>query len=418
MNTERSLEKNLDIIVFGATSFVGKLVCEYLVRNYGVNGEGGAITVERTTWGIAGRSESKLAELRRFLGSKHLPIIVADAASEPDLHAMCTQSRVIVSTVGPYALYGTPLVKVCAETGTDYCDLTGEPQWIRQMIRTYESVARSTGARIVHSCGFDSIPSDMGAWFLQQHSIREHGETCAEVCMRVQSSKGGVSGGTIASLLNLWKEEAKDAELQKIMADPYSSCPEDTIRNGEQRSIKRAEKDAYVKAWIGPFPMAPINERMVLRSNAIAPYHEDFRYNEAVTTGPGLSGAFGAKALAAAGPIGKFVLRYQALIRFLENNVLPKPGEGPSEKEQAEGCFDLRFFGTTSSGKKATVKVTGQGDPGYASTAKMLSQAAVSLALDVPKTDKAGGFWTTATVFDERFIERLERYAEIKFDLQ
>lgn len=390
-------------------------MCQYLLTQYGVNGEGGVCTQERVIWGIGGRSESKLDELKRYLGAEGLRVAVADAASEADLHCMCAQSRVIISTVGPYALYGSPLVKVCVETGTDYCDLTGEPQWIREMIKRYESAAINSGARIVHSCGFDSIPSDMGTWFLQQHSAREHDDNCAEVCMRVQNSKGGVSGGTIASLLNLWKEEVKDPELQRIMADSYSSCPADSARNSQQKSITRAEKDAFTQGWIGPFPMAPINERMVLRSNAIAPYHQDFRYNEAIVTGAGFLGAFAAKTLAAAGRIGKFALRFPSLIRFLENRVLPKPGEGPSAKVQAEGCFDLRFYGTTSSGKTVTVKVTGQGDPGYASTAKMLSQAAVSLAMDISKVEKGGGFWTTATVFDGRLVERLEKHAEMTF---
>lgn len=418
MNTEESPEKNLDIVVFGATSFVGKLVCQYLFAQYGVDGEGGARTEERVKWGIGGRSEPKLNELKKSLGegAELLPVVVADAESEADLHSLCARSRVIISTVGPYALYGSPLVKVCVETGTDYCDLTGEPQWICEMIRRYESAAKDSGARIVHSCGFDSIPSDMGTWFLQQYSESEYGETCSDVRMRVQTLKGGMSGGTVASLLNLWKEEATDPELQKIMADSYSSCPADTARNSGQRSIKRAEKDTDTQGWVGPFPMAPINERMVLRSNAIAPYHENFCYNEAIVTGSGFAGAFGAKALAATGPIGKFALRFPSLIRLLENQVLPKPGEGPSAKEQADGSFELRFFGTTSGGKKVAVKVSGEGDPGYASTAKMLSQAAVCLALDVSKAEKAGGFWTTATVFDGRLVERLEKYAEMKFE--
>jgi short subunit dehydrogenase-like uncharacterized protein len=234
--------------------------------------------------------------------------------------------------------------------------------------------------------------------------------------MCVQILKGGMSGGTIASLLNLWKEEAKDPELQKTMADSYSSCPADTARNSGQRSIKRAEKDMDTQCWVGPFPMAPINERMVLRSNAIAPYHEKFCYNEAIVTGSGFAGAFGAKALVVTGLIGKFALRFPWLIRLLENRVLPKPGEGPSAKEQAEGSFELRFFGTTIGGKKVAVKISGDGDPGYASTAKMLSQAAVSLALDISNAEKAGGFWTTATVFDGRLVERLEKYAEMNFE--
>ena len=419
MSAGKSPEKNLDIVVFGATSFVGKLVCQYLATQYGVDGQGAGRISERVQWGIAGRSQSKLDEVKKSLGAdaERLPVVLADAASEANLLSLCAQSRVIISTVGPYALYGSLLVKVCVETGTDYCDLTGEPQWIRQMIRCYENVAKSSGARIVHSCGFDSIPSDMGTWFLQQQSVREHGETCAEVCMRVQASKGGISGGTIASLLNLWKEEAEDPELQQIMADSYSSCPADTVRNSEQRSIRRAEKDTNTQGWIGPFPMAPINERMVLRSNALAPYHKDFSYNEAVVTGAGVVGEFGARALAAAGRIGSLALRFPSLIRLLENKVLPKSGEGPSPEAQAQGFFDLRFFGSTSGGKKVAVKVAGLGDPGYASTAKMLSQAAVSLALDVSKAEKAGGFWTPASVFDRRLIERLEKYAEMKFEL-
>lgn len=418
MNAQKCSDKNLDIVVFGATSFVGKLVCQYLAAQYGVDGQGAGRTVERMKWGIAGRSRRKLNDLLKTLGAgaEYLPVIIADAAAESDLHRLCGQSRVIISTVGPYALHGSPLVKVCVETGTDYCDLAGEPQWIHQMIRRYENTAKNSGSRIVHSCGFDSIPSDMGTWFLQQQSVREHGETCAVVCMRVQTSKGGISGGTIASLLNLWKEEAKDPELQELMADSYSNCPADTVRNSEQRSIRRAERDANTQGWIGPFAMAPINERMVLRSNALAPYHTDFSYNEAVVTGAGFAGAFGARALAAAGRIGSFALRFPSLIRLLENNVLPKSGEGPSPKAQAEGFFDLRFFGSTGSGRKVAVKVTGKGDPGYASTAKMLSQAAVSLALDIPKAERAGGFWTTATVFDGRLIERLEKYAEMKFE--
>ena len=183
MNTENSPEKILDIVVFGATSFVGKLVCQYLAAQYGVDGEGGACTDERVKWGIGGRSELKLNELKKTLGedAELLPVVVADAESEADLHSLCARSRVIVSTVGPYALYGSPLVKVCVETGTDYCDLTGEPQWICEMIRRYEGAAKDSGARIVHSCGFDSIPSDMGTWFLQQHSARECGETCSDV---------------------------------------------------------------------------------------------------------------------------------------------------------------------------------------------------------------------------------------------
>lgn len=222
-----------DVVVFGATSFVGQILTRYLAEHF----SGDAETLR---WAIAGRSEAKLQEVKCSLGAagESIPIIVADAANEAQLQALCAQTRVVVSTVGPYALYGEPLIKVCAESGTDYCDLTGETQWIRRMLGTYEATAQQSGARIVHCCGFDSVPSDMGVYFLQQHAMRQWGTPATQVKLRVKTLKGGASGGTIASLINVVQEAAADPALRKELADPYALCPKGHGFTARQRSVR------------------------------------------------------------------------------------------------------------------------------------------------------------------------------------
>jgi short subunit dehydrogenase-like uncharacterized protein len=344
---------------------------------------------------------------------------VADAADEDSLRQLCAGARVVVSTVGPYALYGEPLVKVCAETGTDYCDLTGEVQWIRRMIRSYEPRAKKSGARIVHCCGFDSIPSDLGVHFLQQASLERYGKPCTTVKMRVRSAKGGFSGGTVASLMNVLKEAAADPKLRKELANPYSLCPKTHAPGVRQSQVSLPEFDADFQSWVAPFVMAAINTRIVHRSNALSKhaYGKNFRYDEAVLTGPGLKGRLGATGLAA-GIAGVMAAGSLAPLRaMLGRFVLPEPGEGPSEEQQAKGGYDLRFFGRTADGQTLRARVTGDRDPGYGSTAKMLGQAAACLALDSPRKDTPGGFWTPATIFGERLTERLVRHAGISFEL-
>jgi len=219
-----------DLIVFGATSFVGQILTRYLAEQFGAHGS--------LKWAIAGRSESKLAGLRNSLGlaAGKVPLLVADAADEAALRRLCKDTRVVISTVGPYALYGEPLVKVCAETGTDYCDLTGEVQWIRRMIQAYEPAARKSGARIVHCCGFDSIPSDLGVFFLQQQARERFGAPCTTVKMRVKAMRGGFSGGTAASLVNVVKEATANPALRRELANPYSICPDGTRRRYASRT--------------------------------------------------------------------------------------------------------------------------------------------------------------------------------------
>jgi short subunit dehydrogenase-like uncharacterized protein len=404
-------QKRYDVVVFGATSFVGQILTRYLYETFGLDGE--------LRWAAAGRSQPKLESVREALGrgASRLALLTADAADPGALRRLCGEARVVVSTVGPYALYGEPLVQACAETGTDYCDLTGEVQWIRRMLGQHEATARRSGARIVHCCGFDSIPSDLGVWFLQQQARRRFGRPCTDVKMRVRAMRGGLSGGTAASLLNFMKEVSANPALRKELADPYALWPHADKPRVRQHNVKFAEFDADFRAWVAPFVMSAVNTRIVHRSNGLArlAYGEEFRYDEAVLTGRGLKGR--AAAAAAASALGAFMLAGSVapLRTALERVVMPAPGAGPSPDQQRKGFFDLRFHGRTADGRTLRTKVTGDRDPGYGSTAKMLGQAAACLAFDVPETP--GGFWTPATIFGDRLLERLRTQSGLVFDV-
>ncbi|PID44882.1 MAG: saccharopine dehydrogenase [Proteobacteria bacterium] len=402
-----------DIIVFGATSFVGQILADHLQKQANENPD--------LTWAIAGRSETRLNDVKKALGlnAANLPIIVADASDEKALRSMCEQTRVVVSTVGPYALYGSELVRVCAETGTDYCDLTGEAQWIKKMISQHEATAKASGARIVNCCGFDSIPSDLGVFYLQQNAKEKFSTTCNRVTMRVKAAKGSFSGGTVASIVNAVKDAMNDPSVRKILGNPYSICPEGHPYKTRQFNQKSAVLDKDFNAWTAPFVMAAINTKVVFRSNALleSEYGEDFTYDEAMLTGRGVKGRMTAMSISAF--LGAFVAA--TVVKpsrwLLEKYVLPKPGEGPTAKEQEAGYYDLRFVGKTASGEEIRTKVTGDRDPGYGSTSKMLGQAAICLAKDIPKAEKSGGFWTPSSVFGQKLIERLETHAGVGFSV-
>lgn len=402
-------DQKFDIIVYGASSFVGQIMTSYMHKQFA----DGSIS-----WAIAGRSQSKLEKLSHDIGLSDIEILVADASDEDTLKVMCGRGKVVISTVGPYALYGDTLVKVCAESGTHYCDLTGEPQWIRKMQERYAQAAQETGALIVHCCGFDSIPSDLGVHFLQQHALKKFGQTCNHINMRVAKLKGGASGGTIASIINMVKEAAGDAELRRQLQDPYSLCPQNHGFTAQQRDVKMAYDDEY-DSWIAPFVMAAINTRVVHRSNALTSnsYGTDFMYEEAMVTGKGGRGKRMARVTAWGMNLFMVGLAVPPVRWLLENYILPKPGEGPSEKDQLEGEYDLVFLGTTAAGDKINCRVTGDRDPGYGSTAKMLAQAAACLAQDVPE-DTKGGFWTPASLLGDKLIERLRKHAGLTFDLE
>jgi len=395
------------VIVFGATSFVGQILCRYL---HELNQDGSL------PWLMAARSETKLKQLQQELNGPHMPEYrLADAADESSLRGLCNEASVIISTVGPYALYGETLVKVCVETGTDYCDLTGETQWIRRMIERYEAQAKQSGARIVHCCGFDSIPSDLGVFFTQQQALQQFDQPCQHIKMRVQKFKGGFSGGTVASMMNVAKEAAADPALRRELQDPYSICPSDNKPTVRQHKIT-AVRDEDVDSWIAPFVMEGINTRVVHRSHALLghPWGQDFLYDEAVMTGGADKGRSRAKRTA----LGQTLMMLGfalAPTRWLMSRFLPKPGEGPSPEMQRTGFFDLVFVGHTRSGDTVRTYVYGERDPGYGATARMLGQAALCLSQDVSRDEVAGGFWTPASAMGNRLMQRLEQHAGMRF---
>lgn len=402
--------KPYDVVVFGATSFVGRLVCRHLVSASGPAG---------LKWAAAGRSRGKLEELGKQLpGGVDLPLIIADAADEQALASMCAQTRVVISTVGPYALYGEPLVKVCAETGTDYCDLAGEVHWVRRMIDRYESTAAATGARIVNCCGFDSIPSDLGVHFLQREALERFGRYFTHIKMRVKAMRGGVSGGTAASIMNVAKEAAADPALRRDLQNPYLLCPPDRRPTIRQENLNRPQYDVAFHSWLAPFIMAGINTRVVHRSNALlgSIYGPDFRYDEAVLTGQGLPGRMKAYSIAGA-LIGFMTMSALAPTRrFLQRFIVPAPGQGPSPEAQKKGFYDLRFWGLLEDGRSLSVKVTGDADPGYGSTSKMLAETGALLAQGGGGTNM-GGFWTPATLLGDQLLEALQKRAGLTFQV-
>jgi len=400
-----------DLVVFGATSFVGQILTRYLLETYGLG--------RKVKWAIAGRSQTRLDELKASLGEDagKLPVVIADASNDAQLTAMCEQTRVIISTVGPYALYGEPLVRACVRTGTDYCDLTGEVQWIRKMIERYEEEAKSSGARIVHCCGFDSIPSDMGVWYLQGQAEQTFGQPCVDVRMRAKAVKGGLSGGTVASMINIAKEAASDPQLRKELANPFSICPPEHRSQTRQPSLSSAQYDETFDVWLAPFVMGAINIRVVHRSNALqnARYGKEFTYDEAIMMGKGIKGRLAA--LSMTGALGVFFTA-SALkpTRWVVEKLVPKPGEGPSPKAQEEGFYDLRFVGRTKDDQVIITRVTGDRDPGYGSTSKMLGESGMCLAFDLP-ADHPGGFWTPASLLDGSLMERLTSNAGLRFEI-
>ncbi|EKU99424.1 hypothetical protein Lepto7375DRAFT_1466 [Leptolyngbya sp. PCC 7375] len=400
-----------NLVVFGATGFVGHILCEYLLNQVGVNGA--------VKWAIAGRSQAKLNALVSDLGANSLPQIVADVSDEASLQQMCNQTQVVVSTVGPYALYGEPLVKVCAETGTDYCDLTGEPQWIRRMIQRYSTTAEQSGARIVHCCGFDSIPSDLGVYYLQQQAKERFGQGCDRIKMRVKAAMGGISGGTAASGINLVQEASGDPALRQELDNPYSLCPDSRESLNHPPTLVPVQYDQDFQGWVSPFVMAAINTRIVLRSNALLEYAygKQFQYDEAILTGPNATGWLVAQGLNVGLGAMAAAMAFSPTRWLLENTLMPKSGEGPSQTAQEQGFYDLRFWGKIAEGQTIQVKVTGDRDPGYGSTAKILGQAGLCLAEDFPPSVKAGGFWTPASMFGDVLIKRLVKAAGLTFEV-
>lgn len=384
-----------DVIIYGASGYTGRLVAEYMQKQYGAGGD--------VKWAMAGRSEEKLASVRAEMGvSEDVPLVVADASDPEQVKAMAERAKCICTTVGPYQLYGEPLVAACAETGTDYVDLCGEPGWMHNMINAHESKAMETGARIVFSCGFDSIPFDLGVQFLQETATQKLGGPVPRAKGRMRAMEGKFSGGTAASLGATMAALKEDPSLLQVLANPFSLTG--GFQGPEQPAGNTPEYDDDLGSWAAPFVMAPINTKNVHRSNALMnhAYGQDFVYDEMMLTGSGEQGEQAAKFIASADLIGG------------EN--APKPGEGPTKEERENGHYDALFVGYASDGGKVAVSVKGDKDPGYGSTSKMIAEAALCIANDCPETP--GGIYTTAPAMGAKLRERLIANAGLTFTVE
>ncbi len=389
------MTKPFDLVVHGATGFTGRLVVEYLLRRYPA-GSG-------LRWAMGGRNAAKLAAVRDELGAPaDTPLVVTDTGIPASLQALMEQTCLVLTTVGPYQLYGNELVAACASAGVDYVDLCGEPAWMRQMIDAHEAAARASGARIVFSCGFDSIPFDLGVFMLQREMQARFGQPAQRVRGRVRKMKGTFSGGTAASLKATMAAAAAQPGVLELLRNPFSLTP--GFEGPRQPSGSKPMVDEVLGLWVAPFVMAAINTRNVHRSNFLLghAYGADFVYDEMMVTGAGEKGEALANAVAADKSLGA--------------DDGPKPGEGPSREERESGFYDVLFIGTDAAGHSLRVGVKGDRDPGYGSTSKMITEAAVCLLQDAP--DTPGGIWTTAPAMGNALIARLKANAGLSFTVE
>lgn len=398
----------LDLIVFGATGFTGRLVAEYLNATYGVGGD--------VTWAMAGRSLDKLTRVRTELGiSEALPLLVADASDTAALKKLVAQARVVITTVGPYQLHGNELVAACAKAGTDYVDLCGEPAWMAQQIPLLQKPAAASGARIVFSCGFDSIPFDLGVVFLQHESMQRLGEPLVRVHGRVKTMKGTFSGGTAASLLATMEAVGRDRSLIKTLGNPYALVP--GFKGLRQPNDGVAEYDELAKSWTAPFVMAPINTKNVHRTHALRghPWGKDFIYSERMLTGKGNKGEQRARKTARNTKIQNVLLAIGPTRALIRRFALPKPGEGPNQHQRETGHYELLFVGQTASGQVLSATVKGDRDPGYGSTCKLITESALCLANEVDHQMAPGGVWTPGAAMGLTLASRLQERAGLSF---
>ncbi len=403
-----STNRTYDLVLWGATGFTGRLVAEYLFRTYGSTGA--------LRWAMAGRNREKLERIRAEVADESVALILADSLDRPSLDALAQQTRVVCTTVGPYAKYGSELVAACVAQRTDYCDLTGEVQWIRRMIDEHHEAAAAAGCRIVHTCGFDSIPSVVGVFFFQQKVQQFLGEYCQWVKYRLRAARGGFSGGTYASLSNVLVEAEADPSIYQVLLNPYAFNPPGERQGPDQGDLRKVVYDSDAQAWIGPFIMAPINTKVVRRSHALRgyPYGKDFRYDEAIMTGKGLSGRMKGMAVMA-GTGAMMAAKPNSWLKKGLDYLLPAPGEGPSKKERETGFFNITLLGKLRDGTLIKGKVTGDRDPGYGSTSKMLGESAVCLALDRELTPEVAGVLTPSVAMGEALLTRLGERAGLHF---
>jgi short subunit dehydrogenase-like uncharacterized protein len=400
--------REFDVVLWGATGFTGELVAEYLLAEYGVGGD--------LRWALAGRNQSKLEALKGRLVERDaqaagLSMVAADSHDLASLKAMASRTKVVCTTVGPYLAYGLDLVEACIDEGAHYCDLTGETPFIRKIIDRWHDKAEAAGVKIVNSCGFDSIPSDLGCLVVQEHAIASHGQPLDCVKYYLGKTRGGMSGGTVASMLGI-VEQASDPELRRVLLDAYALNPKGAARGPDKYDQQDVRWDEDINGWTGPFVMAGINTRIVRRSNALMDfrYGEQFRYNEVQSFPKGKKGKKMASRMRLG--IGLFLgLAAIAPTRWLlKKTILPAPGDGPSREERENGCFYVTLVGKGSNAQGADVKVKGEVisdlDPGYAGTARMLAETAVCLAKDENLPD-ASGILTPSVAMGMPLVDRL-----------
>ena len=386
--------REFDVVVYGATGFTGRLVAEYLNKQYGVGKD--------LKWAMAGRSEEKLASVRDEMGVPvDVPFVVADASDPASLKSMAERTSVVLTTVGPYQLYGSDVVAACVAAGTDYVDLCGEVNWMHTMIAEHGEAAKKSGARIVLSCGFDSIPFDLGVYFLQENAKKTLGGVVPRVKTRVREMKGTFSGGTVASFRATMASVGSDPSVIEILTNPFALA--EGFTGPAQPAGDKPVHEDDLGMWVAPFVMAPINTRNVHRSNMLLghAYGEDFVYDEMMMAGPGEQGEAVAKMIAGD--------------TSMMSDDAPKPGEGPSKKEREEGMYNVLLIGEAKDGKKINVTVTGDRDPGYGSTSKIIAEAAVCLAKD--DVVEAGGIYTSAPAMGMKLVDRLVANAGLTFDV-
>ena len=396
--------REFDVVLFGATGYTGQLVAAHLLSR-----------AQQAKLAFAGRNREKLQRVAAELGKPEIPLLVGDSADPAFVAQLAQRASVVCTTVGPYSRYGEGLVAACADAGTSYCDLTGEVHFIRYMIDRYEARAKQSGARIVHCCGFDSIPSDLGTFFLQEQARKLLGGVCHEVRARVVKMRGGSSGGTIASALEVLNASMKDAALRKLLMHPYTLNPTGEQSGPDAPDAVKPQHDPDF-GWIAPFIMAACNTRIVRRTNAVLgyPYGRDFRYDEAIATGKGPKGFLAATGVSA-GTGAMFAALAIPPLRALSQRALPKPGEGPTLEQRESGFFVYELLGTRGD-QRIRVRVSADKDPGYGATAKMLGESALCLALDAERLPVKGGSWTPASAMGAALVPRLNEVG-VRFEV-
>ena len=403
-------DRRYDLVLWGATGVAGRFVADHLTEQY---------PPDALSLALGGRDESRLRSLAADLAGRadgwdvtDLPVVLGDATDPESLRAVAHETRVVCTTVGPYTRYGTPLVEACIAAGTDYCDLTGEINWVREMIDRYHDEAVDADTRIVHSCGFDSVPADLGTAFVQSAAADEFGTPCELVRIYLEEGRGGVSGGTLASAAAVFDAVAMDPAARATLRNPYSLAPPGEragVDPGEQRYPRR---DPLRDVWTAPSPMAPVNERVIRRSNAVLdyPWGREFRCTEVVPTGSGVGGAARAGVVAAGLAAGTAAMSVGPIRDGLRRFVFPDPGDGPTREAAKRGHFTVRLLGrgTTPDGPFVVEGViAADRDPGYGATARMLGEAAMCLVRGDVDSPLSGGVLTPASGIGAPLADRL-----------